>query len=267
MYKILDHEPTETSYGMNLYMEIMEVYIMKKKILLKRVQGIVLAACFLLLLSLAGCGQTQDRSENGVAESDQNLASAMAASGTAVEQQDMNQKSSYVADITHDGIDDILELKMDQVENPESDEEQTVLLKSGATGKTVWGLPVNTVHAGWKGVYLYEENNKTYLMVFSPAMYQGMAVYEYKIFYVDEAGKEIVLHSNLFEFDLNHPKETDPASLRSFAEEVNQYLHTADLIISTLEGELKTAADYKEEPILTYDPSETLQEIETALGK
>lgn len=211
----------------------------------KKVKYLVLVVCFLLLFSLSGCEQTQDVSEHEVTETDR----------------------QRTADITHDGIKDVLELKMDQVENPQSDEEPTVLLKSGATGKTVWGLPVNTVHAGWKGVYLYKEKDKQYLMVFSPAMSQGLANYEYSIFYVDEAGKEHVLHSNQFQFDINHPKETDPASLRSFTKEINQYLSKAELILSTLEGELKTAADDKEEPVLTYDPSETLREMETALEK
>lgn len=176
------------------------------------------------------------------------------------------RKSSYLADFTHDGTEDILEFKLDKIENPDNENDPTVLLKSGATGKTLWGIPVNTVHAGWTGLYYYLEKDKEYLMVFQPTMYQGVANYKYRIFYVDESGKEIVLHSNQFEFDLNHPKETDPDTLRSFAKEVNQYFNKADLIISTLEGEVKTEADIDSEDLI-FDVGETLQQMEEALEK
>lgn len=163
------------------------------------------------------------------------------------------------SDLTHDGVDDILQIAWDQVENPKDDEVYTVSLQSGATGKILWGLPVNTVHAGWYGVYLYEEKGKPYLMVFQPVMYQGVADFRYEIFYVDETGAESMLHSDRVSFDLNHPKETDPAMFEDFVRGLNQYLSRAELLVSTLEGSVLTSDDAP--PDLTYNPAEILQDM------
>lgn len=171
-----------------------------------------------------------------------------------------------MADFTHDGIGDSLQIKWNQVTNP-AEEAFTVLLMSGASSKILWGIAINTVHAGWAALYSYLENGREYLMVFKPAMYQGLANYEYRIFSVDESGTEHVLHANQIQFDVNYPKETDPALLRAFTKEINQYLSKAHLILSTLEGEVKTAAGFDWEKSLSFDSSETLREMEEALKK
>lgn len=166
---------------------------------------------------------------------------------------------TIVLDLTQDGVEDSIEVALDKVKNPKDAEMFTVSLKSGKTDKILWGLPVSTVHAGWYGVYTYEEKGKRYLMVYKPAMYQGMADFSYKVFSVDEAGEEKVLHSDRFQFDLNHLKETDPASFEKFVEGLNQYLRQAELIVSTLEGNVLTDEDAPED--ITYDPTEILQEM------
>lgn len=172
------------------------------------------------------------------------------------------EKESVALDLTQDGVEDTLEIAWDQVKNPKDDESYTVSLRSGETGEILWGLPVNTVHAGWYGVYHYEEKGKPYLMVFQPAMYQGLADFRYKIFSVDETGAEQVLHSDQFQFDLNHPKETDPAAFENFVKNLNQYLRRAERIVSTLEGNVLTQDDAPLD--LTYDSSEILQEMKQA---
>ncbi len=232
---------------------------------MKKTKCAFLVLCSLMFLCLPGCSEDQSISENAGDDSTRNAitGSTVAANATVAEGENDNQSSSYLGDFTHDGTEDILELKPDKIKNPDDENESTVLLKSDAEGKILWGLPVNTVHAGWAGVYSYSEKGEEYLMVFQPVMYQGMADYKYRIFYVDESGKEIVLHSNRLKFDLNHPKETDADNLRSFVKEVNQYLGRADLIISTLEGEVKTGEDIENED-LTFDASETLKEMENA---
>lgn len=173
-----------------------------------------------------------------------------------------SEKESVLLDLTQDGVEDTLEIAWDQVKNPKDDESYTVSLRSGETGKILWGLPVNTVHAGWYGVYYYEEKGKPYLMVFQPAMYQGLADFRYQIFSVDETGAEQVLHSDQFQFDLNHPKETDPAAFENFVKSLNQYLRRAELLVSTLEGNVLTQDDAPLD--LTYDSSEILQEMKQA---
>lgn len=166
---------------------------------------------------------------------------------------------NIVLDLTQDGVEDSIEVALDKVKNPKDGEMFTVSLISGKTDKVLWGLPVNTVHAGWYGVYMYEEKGKKYLMVYKPAMYQGLADFSYKIFSVDEDGKEQVLHSDQLQFDLNHLKETDPVSFEKFTEGLNRYLRKAELIVSTLEGNVLTDED---EPVdLTYDPTEILQQM------
>lgn len=169
-----------------------------------------------------------------------------------------NERISF-GDFTQDGVEDFIDAAMDKVKNPKDDELDTVVLKSGRTGKTLWGLPVNTVHAGWYGVYAYGEKDKRYLLVFQPTMYQGMADFKYKIFTVDESGKETVLHSDQIQFDLNHPKKTDFVSFENFVEKLNQYLKQSELVISTLEGTVLTEENTPSD--LTYDPTEILQEM------
>lgn len=170
-----------------------------------------------------------------------------------------SERENFVIDLTQDGVEDTLEIAWDHVKNPKDDETFTVSLKSGATGKVLWGLPVNTVHAGWYGVYHYEEKGKSYLMVFQPVLYQGIGNFSYQIFSVDETGTKQVLHSDRFRFDLNHPKETDSAAFENFVGKLNRYLRRAELLISTLEGNAVGSDDAPQE--LVYDPTEILQDM------
>ena len=64
----------------------------------------------------------------------------------------MNQKSEdgkYISevDVTRDGKPERIVIDAEAAGNPKTGEEPTVQVFSGETGKMIWSLPVNTVHA------------------------------------------------------------------------------------------------------------------------
>lgn len=223
---------------------------------------IVILFCLLCIIAIgitSGKKQTKQQSETVKTTSQRETALPSPTDNFHIKKANVENERISFGDFTQDGVEDFIDAAMDKVKNPKDDELDTVVLKSGRTGKTLWGLPVNTVHAGWYGVYAYGEKDKRYLLVFQPTMYQGMADFKYKIFTVDESGKETVLHSDQIQFDLNHPKKTDFVSFENFVEKLNQYLKQSELVISTLEGTVLTEENTPSD--LTYDPTEILQEM------
>lgn len=223
---------------------------------------IVILFCLLCIIAIgitSGKKQTKQQSETVKTTSQRETALPSPTDNFHIKKAYVENERISFGDFTQDGVEDFIDVAMDKVKNPKDDELDTVVLKSGRTGKTLWGLPVNTVHAGWYGVYAYGEKDKRYLLVFQPTMYQGMADFKYKIFTVDESGKETVLHSDQIQFNLNHPKKTDFVSFENFVEKLNQYLKQSELVISTLEGTVLTEENTPSD--LTYDPTEILQEM------
>lgn len=167
------------------------------------------------------------------------------------------------ADFTGDGIPESIQIDAGAAAEPMTGDEPTIRVFSGKTGEMIWSLPVNTVHGGWNNVYLYRDGGKAFLMTWRPAMYQGAADYEWKIFSLTEDGKEKILASDFFEFDLNYPKKSDSERLRGFAAGLNTYLKKAQLLISTQEGILRIGGgdEGKIEEGEYYDPSKELAEM------
>lgn len=167
------------------------------------------------------------------------------------------------ADLTGDGIPESIQIDESAAAEPRTGDEPTIRVFSGKTGEMIWSLPVNVVHGGWNNVYLYRDGGKSFLMTWKPAMYQGAADYQWKIFSLTEDRKEKILASDFFDFDLNNLKKSDAERLRSFAERLNRYLKKAQLLISTQEGILRigvrdVAVKGRSEH---YDPSEELAEM------
>ncbi|MCI8962388.1 MAG: hypothetical protein HFG37_01560 [Eubacterium sp.] len=166
------------------------------------------------------------------------------------------------ADLTRDGIPESILIDERAAAEPMTGDEPTIQVFSGKTGEMIWSLPVNTVHGGWNNVYLYRDGGKSFLMTWKPAMYQGAADYEWKVFSLTEEGKEKILASDFFEFDLNYPKKSDPVRLQIFTKRLNEYLKKAQLIISTQEGMLRIGGQGTNGEGEYYDPSKELLEMQ-----
>lgn len=165
------------------------------------------------------------------------------------------------ADLTGDGISESIQIDERAAAEPRTGDEPTVKVFSGKSGRMIWSLPVNTVHGGWNNVYLYRDGGKSFLMTWKPAMYQGAADYQWKIFSLTEDGKEKILASDFFEFNLNNPKKSDAERLLGFSKRLNTYLKKARLLISTQEGRVRVGDKGKNGEGKYFDFSKELAEM------
>ncbi len=166
------------------------------------------------------------------------------------------------ADVTQDGKPERIDIDEETAENPETGEEPTVQVYSGMTGKRIWSLPVNTVHGGYNNVYIYRDDGHASLMTWNPAMWQGNAHYEWKVFDLTEEGEEKVLFSDTLEFRLDRPKKDDIKKLKDFANTLNGYLGNAELLISTEDGKLQLGTENGTGEAPLFDPEEIIREME-----
>lgn len=95
----------------------------------------------------------------------------------------------------------------------------------------VWTEMIGTPHLGWDAYYYYRENDTDYLIEYYPNESQGMIAYSFKMFSVDESGRENVVR----EYYAYSPEETD-----AFNEAVKPYMDKAVLFISTINGVIHT---------------------------
>lgn len=140
------------------------------------------------------------------------------------------------ADVTQDGIPDRIIVNTAPVLGPGTGIPNTIEIYSGKSGKLIWTKRVTDVHADWLNVSLYNQNGKDYILIWSPSMWQGKAVYRYRIIHLSETGEEIELKSGEFAFDINNPLETDIENLIAFSKEVNQYLDKSFTLADTVNG-------------------------------
>lgn len=178
----------------------------------------------------------------------------------------MNPEDFIKADLTQDEKLEQIFIDAKTAENPKTGEEPTVQVYSGETGKMIWSLPVNTVHGGYNNVYIYRDGEHTSLMTWNPAMWQGFAHYEWKVFDLTEDGKEKVLFSDMLEFRLDRPEEGDIKKLKDFAGRLNGFLEKAELLISTQDGKLRIGGENQTGKTLLFDPEEIIREMTDSLG-
>lgn len=150
---------------------------------------------------------------------------------------------SWSADLTHDGVDERIEVDLNGVSQATTTgEEETVRVYSGKTGndKPIWTAHADTVHPGWNGIYIYKnpEDGLSYLFIWKPTMYQGVATYQYRIFFLTEEGKEQVLEEGSIEFDLNNVQEGDAKRVENYLERVNEILRNSFVLVDTDNGEI-----------------------------
>ena len=167
----------------------------------------------------------------------------------------------WYADITQDGIDEKIVVDLTYVINyPRTGEEQTVSVYSGYSGKLIWTGHADTVHPGWNGVYIYNDGKKDFLIQWLPTIYQDNADFHFRIFSLDEDGKENDLVSKNIQFDIYHPKNGDTDTISEFVDMVNGYLEKSYVLVDTDNGTpVYSTADKK--IVNLYDASWILEEI------
>jgi len=130
------------------------------------------------------------------------------------------------ADLTHDGVDEIVTIRQETDEIPIIHS----LTVSDSNGKELWRGEVTDMRGGHNGFYLYERDGKNYIMQWLPDEQQGWYSYSYKVFSFDLNGAATVLVENAMQYEvLNQEQvfEVDVEAIRAFEAEVNSLLKDA----------------------------------------
>lgn len=179
--------------------------------------------------------QRKDSPEKAV---ENNSANAMGSEKT-MDDQMLPQEYVFREDVTHDGIKDTITLHMEALrdESLATGEEETVTVTSGKTGEKIASYTADTVHYGWNGIYLYEDETGKYLVEWKPMMYQGLGAFSLKVFSLKEDGTEDVVFKKKYEFNLNVNKlDFDREKYNDFINLVNSYLKNSYVIVDTDQG-------------------------------
>lgn len=146
----------------------------------------------------------------------------------------------WQTDLTHDGVDEWIEVDLNGVSTSVTGEEETVRIYPGKSGNgdPIWSAHADVVHIGWNGIYIYinPEDGLSYLFIWKPTMYQGIATYQYRIFSLNEEGKEKILEEGNIDFDLNHVQEGDAERVEAYLNHVNKILRDSFVLIDTNNG-------------------------------
>lgn len=143
------------------------------------------------------------------------------------------QVNSILADLTHDGEDDLL-----VISTHESDSEQNgmpseysketiidVYTRSNGEIINIYSDSANSeVHPGYRWYYLYVEENRPYLVQYSPDFWSGIATYRYQVFSFDSKGEKIMLAEEQADYDSTH---SDEAAKRNQADGLQQLIERA----------------------------------------
>lgn len=146
-----------------------------------------------------------------------------------------NEIIQWNCDLTGDGANEKILVNTDSIND---DLTNTVEVYSGKTGELIWNRHLDSVHANKLSICIYENEDRNYLMIWDPAMWQGSAVYKYSIFMLTEDGKEIEYENKEIDFDVYYCNEDDIERVIEFSYEVNDKLKDSFLIVSTLNDEI-----------------------------
>lgn len=90
-------------------------------------------------------------------------------------------------------------------------------------------------HIDWDALFLCVLDGENYLLRYNPALNQGMFVYSYELFTLEDGYKTIA--SNRISFDVNfgapHHTRFDPEEIAAFMDEINGYLAHSTQILNT----------------------------------
>src|SRR5574344_16418 len=182
------------------------------------------------ILSMCACG-SKDKAHEDTKTTNKETETTLAQTETT---KDLSEKSKSTGntdsskfiewkyDITHDGVDDTIKVSIDPA-NYQSLEEPRFEVYSGKTEKKIWEKDISSSHMGFDGLYLYNDGEKDHLLEWQPGMYQGNAVYSYKIFDLSETGEQNVIETDNIGFSVkeNRSDGRDSSVLGTFIDKVN----------------------------------------------
>ncbi len=139
-------------------------------------------------------------------------------------------------------------------------------------GAELWMQEAALPHVGWVSLFACKIGGEDYLLRYLPWAGQGYYTYDYQLFSLSTAGKEVPLRENRVEFDMMFSSDIhlsfDPAAIAAFLEEVHSALEDSTLLITTEQGEFRTGGsggDFREDMDFwdehcPYDESRSLEE-------
>ncbi len=221
-------------------------------------QGIILMG---LICIVSGCGIKNRENKPESAKNEPIVMESKNEKGESVYE--------WHIDVTQDGTPERIVVNTGPLYRYPEGDELTISIYSGKTGALIWSDVVSSIaHMTWDGVYLYNENEKDYLMTWNPYMSQGHAVYRYRIFSLTESGEEIEIINEAFCYTDIEVAEADVEDLTRFADEVNEYLAKSFVLAACTPGMTgKSYSTDKEKTVSLYDPSDDLEVMKQIIAR
>lgn len=229
---------------------------MKKKIFI-----IVCAFCVLIV---GGCADKNVSSKKETEENSSSLEDETVNGEINLKIEDFKKCDGEIywwhADLTHDGIDEEIFVNTFNIFNMSYASINTIEIYSGESRELIWSEVISPVHMERLQVNLYSDETGEYLLIWDPAMYQGNAVYRYRLVSLSETGEEIQKKSNEVCFIVHKMKEGDIENIMTLADEVNSYMKKSFVLVDTNDGKQKYSThETKIEPV--FDPTELINEM------
>lgn len=156
------------------------------------------------------------------------------------------EKQIYLveADLTQDGKAEKIEADVTDIL---ADDQQPAYIRVfDPDGQIIWQTELSLSQDDRASYYLIDKNGQKYLLYYLPEVSQGEGIYAYRLFNLDQQGREQEMGSNRITF----ATEPDTAkghfsreTLEAFADIVNQYLQDGVLLVSTANGNLRYSTD------------------------
>jgi len=141
----------------------------------------------------------------------------------------------YYADLTHDGKKEKIIVDLSQLKTEGAQNANVSVFDSG--DKLLWSGDASILHVGNNGIYLYKENDYTYLLTWCPWAGQGSAGLSYEIFSLSNSGDVLSYRKGEGVFTLDNEMSADHNGRRAeanlFIQEVNRFLEKSTLLVAT----------------------------------
>lgn len=150
------------------------------------------------------------------------------------------QTYEYSVDITHDGIQEIVSVSLEDTD----EEQKQVNVKVYDETLNLLYEDKLLVHPNLGGsYYLLSYNGEDYFLYYKPSINHDTVSCLYEVFYLNEAGEKIIYDSNEIEMSLFDVQGLDKDAWKLFAEEENKYFENAFLLARTYDGVLEYSTD------------------------
>ena len=176
-----------------------------------------------------------------------------------------------LVDLTHDGKKEYLIIELEDI--LDDNQKEAYLKVADENGEIFWQAELGLPRAGWNSYYLVWTKEGACFLQYLPMVMQERGEYEYKLFYLTEDGSEIEMDKDSVNFlicpndkEISVENAIPREQMTTFAENVNQYLDGARLLIGTVDGVLKYQT-----PSKTYIYTEVyegpLKEVDVAVSE